>query len=198
MTKLNHQQAAERLTKLRDLINEYRYKYNVLNESIMSEEAADSLKHELTELETAYPDLITPDSPSQRVAGEPLPAFKSVPHSQRMLSLNDVFNQEEVEAWITRITKLVPNDKLTYFMDIKMDGLACALTYEDGVLVRAVTRGDGFTGEDVTANVRTIDSVPLRLRASKGFEKFLVGRTEIRGEIVMYKTEFAALNKRRE
>lgn len=198
MTKLNHQQAAERLAKLRDLINDYRYKYNVLNESVMSEEAADSLKRELTELETAYPDLITPDSPSQRVAGEPLPAFKSVPHSTRMLSLNDVFDEAELQAWVNRITKLVPNDDIEYFMDIKMDGLACALHYEDGQLVRAVTRGDGFVGEDVTMNVRTIDSVPLRLRNSKGYEKFLEGRTEIRGEIVMYKSEFAALNERRQ
>lgn len=198
MTKLNHHQAAERLAKLRDLINEYRYKYNVLNESIMSEEAADSLKHELTGLETAYPDLITPDSPSQRVAGEPLPGFKSVPHTQRMLSLNDVFDETEVQAWVARITKLVPNDRLEYFMDIKMDGLACALIYQDGLLVRAITRGDGFVGEDVTANVRTIESVPLRLRQAKGYEKFLQGRTEIRGEIVMYKAEFAELNKRRE
>ena len=197
MTKLNRQEAEERLAKLRGLINEYRYKYNVMNESIMSEEAADSLKHELTELETAYPNLITPDSPSQRVAGQPLPAFKSVPHSQRMLSLNDVFDEAELQAWINRVTKLVPNDSLEYFLDIKMDGLACALHYEDGQLVRAITRGDGFVGEDVTANVRTIDSVPLSLRAAKGYEKFLEGRTEIRGEIVMYKAEFAALNERR-
>ena len=197
MTKLNHSQAAERLAKLRELINDYRYRYNVLNESIMSEAAADSLKHELTELETAYPDLITSDSPSQRVAGAPLPEFKSVPHSTRMLSLNDVFDESELEAWVTRITKLVPGEKLEYFMDIKMDGLACAIVYEDGLLVQALTRGDGFTGEDVTTNVRTIESVPLRLRVAKGYEQFLKGRTEIRGEIVMYKDAFAALNERR-
>jgi DNA ligase (NAD+) len=197
MTKLDHNQAKERLEKLRELINEYRYRYNVLNESMMSEAAADSLKHELTELETLYPDLITPDSPSQRVAGEPLPAFQSVAHSQRMLSLNDVFNEQELQAWIDRITKLATGVKLEYFMDIKMDGLACAIIYEDGVLARAITRGDGFMGEDVTANVRTIESVPLRLRVAKGYEKFLVGRTEVRGEIVMYKQDFALLNERR-
>jgi DNA ligase (NAD+) len=199
MTKLSHQQAAERLIKLRDLINEYRYKYNVLNESIMSEEAADSLKHELTELETAYPDLITPDSPSQRVAGEPLPQFRSVEHRYRMLSLQDVFDEKEVQAWIDRISKLVDHPTtLEYFMDIKMDGLACALVYEDGLLSTAITRGDGFTGEDVTMNVRTIDSVPLRLRHSKDAEPFLQGRTEVRGEIVMYKDDFTELNKQRE
>ncbi len=199
MTKLNHDQAAERLVKLRELINEYRYKYNVLNESIMSEEAADSLKHELSELEEAYPELITPDSPSQRVAGEPLPQFTSREHLYRMLSLQDVFDEKEVQAWIDRISKLASKpSELEYFMDIKMDGLACALVYEDGLLTAAITRGDGFTGEDVTMNVRTIESVPLRLRHAKGAEAFLQGRTEVRGEIVMYKQDFAALNKRRE
>ena len=190
---------AERILKLRDLISEYRYHYHVLNESTMSEAAADSLKHELTELEEKYPELITSDSPTQRVAGEPLPGFKQVRHSSRMLSLNDVFNREEVEAWVERITKLLPaGTSLEYFADIKMDGLACALVYEDGVLTTAVTRGDGFVGEDVTANVRTIESVPLRLRSSKKYANFLNGRTEIRGEIVMYKDDFNRLNEARE
>jgi DNA ligase (NAD+) len=195
---MNKHQAAERVAKLRDLISDYRYHYHVLDESIMSEAAADSLKHELSQLESQFPELITPDSPTQRVAGAPLPGFKQVEHSSRMLSLNDVFNAEEAEAWRDRITKLLPaGAKLEYFADIKMDGLACALVYENGVLVRAVTRGDGFVGEDVTANVRTIESVPLRLRADKNYEKFLHGRTEIRGEIVMYKVDFAKLNEKR-
>lgn len=194
MTK---QQAAERIAKLRDVINDYRYHYHVLDESIMSEAAADSLKHELSELEAAYPELITPDSPTQRVAGQPLPGFTQVTHSARMLSLNDVFDETEVRAWQDRVIKLVPNEKLTYFADIKMDGFACALVYEDGILTRGITRGDGFVGEDVTANVRTIESIPLRLHGTKGYEKFLRGRTEIRGEIVMYKAEFAALNEAR-
>jgi len=192
-------QAAERITKLRDLINDYRYHYHVLDESTMSEAAADSLKHELSELEEQYPDLITPDSPTQRVAGAPLPGFTSRQHSSRMLSLNDVFDEEEVTAWVTRITKLLPEmSKLDYFMDIKMDGLACALIYEDGQLMYAITRGDGFTGEDVTMNVRTIESVPLTLRKDPKNAHFLKGRTEIRGEIVMYKSDFAKLNKERE
>lgn len=166
----------------------------------MSEAAADSLKHELSQIEERNPELITPDSPTQRVAGEPLPGFKQVRHSSRMLSLNDVFDRQELEAWITRITKLLPpNAKLEFFMDLKMDGLAAALVYEDGVLVQAVTRGDGFVGEDVTMNVRTIESVPLRLRHVKGptFHKFLKGRTEVRGEIVMYKDDFKKLNESR-
>src|SRR5581483_80795 len=177
MTKLGHDQAKERITKLRELIDDYRYHYHVLNESIISEEAADSLKHELTELETDYPELITPDSPTQRVAGAVSAGFKQVPHSSRMLSLNDVFNEEEIKAWQDRIAKLLPpSTRLDYLVDIKMDGLACALIYENGVLTTGITRGDGLVGEDVTTNVRTIESVPLRLRADKRYSHFLSGR----------------------
>lgn len=191
-------EAAGRVAKLREVIDEYRFEYHVNNRSTMSESAADGLKHELAVLEEQFPDLITTDSPTQRVAGEPLPQFVSVAHSRPMLSLNDVFDEEEVLAWEKRISKLVPGEKLEYFTDIKMDGLACALVYEDGVLVRGVTRGNGTVGEDVTMNVRTIDAVPLRLRNTNGTKLFLSGRTEVRGEIVMFKQEFAALNKERE
>jgi DNA ligase (NAD+) len=198
MVNMNKQQAAERVAKLRQLINDYRYHYHVLDESIMSEAAADSLKHELSELEAQFPELVTPDSPTQRVAGEPLPGFTQVRHSSRMLSLNDVFNRDEVEAWIKRTQKLAPEAKPEFFIDLKLDGFACALIYEDGEFVRAVTRGDSFVGEDVTANVRTMESVPLHLRTSKRFGQFLRGRTEIRGEVIIYKKDFEALNKRRE
>ncbi|MEK7059559.1 MAG: NAD-dependent DNA ligase LigA [Patescibacteria group bacterium] len=194
---MNKDQASERINKLRELINDYRYQYHVLDKSIMSEAAADSLKHELSQLEAEHPELITPDSPTQRVAGKPLPGFAQLEHSSRMLSLNDAFDRGEVEAWRERITKLLPGGtKLEYFADIKMDGLACAVVYQDGVLVRGITRGDGFVGEDVTANVRTIESLPLRLRADKSFKQFTSGRTEVRGEIVMYKEDFAKLNDR--
>lgn len=196
---MNKSEAKKRIDKLKELINEYRYQYHVLNNSIMSEEAADSLKHELSELEQAYPDLLSADSPSLRVAGEPLPGFKSAKHSTRMLSLNDVFDGKELSAWENRIIKLLKVDatKIEYFADIKMDGLACAVVYQDGKLVQAITRGDGFTGEDVTANVRTIESVPLQLRQTTKTEKFLQGRTEVRGEIVMFKADFEALNEQR-
>jgi DNA ligase (NAD+) len=187
----------QRAEKLRELINDYRYNYHVLNKSIMSEAAADSLKHELTQIEQEHPELITPDSPTQRVAGEPLPGFKQIRHSTRMLSLNDVFSEEEFDAWVKRISKLEPNAKFEYFMDIKMDGFAAALVYQDGVLVQGITRGDGFVGEDVTANVRTFESVPLKLRFSTKNKNFLRGRTEIRGEIVMYKKDFEKLNEAR-
>lgn len=205
---MSSKNSAERAAKLRELINDYRYNYHVLNKSIMSEAAADSLKHELTQIETEHPELITPDSPTQRVAGEPLPQFNKIQHSQRMLSLNDVFSEEEFMAWVTRTSKLVRGAnssqltalslKIAFFVDLKMDGLACALVYQDGALVQGITRGDGFVGEDVTANIRTIESVPLRLRASKGNHEFLRGRTEIRGEIVMYRKDFAKLNAERE
>lgn len=198
MTEPTKAQAAERIAKLRELIDTYRYHYHVLDESVMSEAAADSLKHELSELEALYPDLITPDSPTQRVAGEPLPGFTQVRHSTRMLSLNDVFNRDELQAWVTRTEKLAPDRQFEFFVDLKMDGLACALIYEDGVYARAITRGDGFVGEDVTTNIATIDSVPFALRRDAKHAQFLRGRTEIRGEIIMYKEDFAALNKIRE
>lgn len=187
--------AAKRIQKLRALINDYRYNYHVMDTSTMSEAAADSLKHELSQLETLYPDLITPDSPTQRVAGTALDKFTKVKHRTPMISLQDVFNRDEVEAWVSRAQKLLPG-AYTYFCDIKMDGLACALVYENGLLQQAVTRGDSRVGEDVTNNVRTIANVPLRLRYDPGFANLCDGRTEIRGEIIMSKSEFAALNER--
>lgn len=190
---MNRAEAKQRVAKLRKLIDEYRYEYHVNNDSVMSESAADGLKHELAQIENQYPDLITPDSPSQRVAGEPLPQFESFEHRTPMLSLNDVFNKEELEAWADRLTK-IDEHALDggFWVDIKLDGLACALIYEDGLLVRAVTRGDGRVGEVVTLNARTIESVPLRLNKSKHSD----GYTEVRGEIVMYKKDFEALNKK--
>lgn len=188
----------ERIEKLRSLIDEYRYHYHVLDESLMSEAAADSLKHELSELEEQYPDLVTADSPTQRVAGIALDKFTKVTHKTPMISLSDVFNRDEVTAWVKRMDKLLPGAVHEFIADIKMDGLACALIYEDGVLNQAVTRGDSRVGEDVTANVRTIQNVPLRLRDNQKYAHLLRGRTEVRGEIVMYKNDFEALNEKRE
>ena len=187
--------AQSRVLKLRELINEYRYNYHVLDTSIMSEAAADSLKHELSQLEEQYPDLVTSDSPTQRVAGVALDKFSKITHKSRMISLNDVFNREEVEAWVKRMDKLLPGKQHEFFCDIKMDGLACALVYQDGQLVQAITRGDGQVGEDVTTNVRTIENVPLRLRRTPEAISYLDGRTEIRGEIIMSKDDFVKLNE---
>lgn len=195
---MNKEQAAERVKQLRKLINEYSYQYHVLDDPTVPDAVWDSLKHELATLEEQYPELITPDSPTQRVGGKPLDKFTQVQHSTRMLSLNDVFSREEVEAWLKRMQKLAPQAKPEFFIDLKLDGLACALHYEDGKFVRAITRGDGFVGEDVTMNVRTISSVPFELRHDEPFENFLKGRTEIRGEIIIYKKDFEALNKQRE
>jgi DNA ligase (NAD+) len=192
--QMTQPQPKERIEKLRSLINDYRYHYHVLDESIMSEAAADSLKHELSQLEADYPELITPDSPTQRVAGVALGKFAKVQHRYPMISLNDVFDRDEVEAWTKRIDKLLPGHTPEFFCDIKMDGLACSLIYQDGMLAQAVTRGDGKVGEDVTANVRTIASVPISLRHTAGYEDFLIGRTEIRGEIVILKKDFEKLN----
>ena len=182
-------EAEERIIKLRELINDYRYHYHVLDESIMSESAADSLKHELAQLEAEFPELITPDSPTQRVAGKPLDKFTKVKHEKRMISLADVFSKEEVLDWISRNEKLVPGGKIEeFFTDIKMDGLACALKYKDGVLVQAVTRGDGLVGEDVTLNVRTIENIPLKIENT--------GDVEVRGEIILFKKDFEDINEK--
>ena len=190
---MNKVDAEKRIAKLRDLINEYRYHYHVLDESIMSEAAADSLKHELAQLEAEFPELITPDSPTQRVAGKPLDKFTKVTHEKRMISLADVFSREEVLDWISRNEKLVPGGKIDeFFTDIKMDGLACSLKYRDGVLYQAVTRGDGLIGEDVTLNVKTIENVPLKLTPANAG----VADIEVRGEIVLFKKDFDKINAR--
>ena len=180
-------EAKKRILKLRELINDYRYHYHVLDESTMSEAAADSLKHELALLEAEFPELITPDSPTQRVAGKPLDKFSKVRHEKRMISLADVFSEEEISDWITRNEKLIPGSKiLEFFTDIKMDGLACSLKYRDGIFVQAVTRGDGLVGEDVTLNVKTIENIPLKIE---------VPEAEVRGEIVIFKEDFEKLNE---
>ena len=190
--------ASDRAAKLRELLNQYSYEYHVLDNPTVTDAVYDGLMDELKKLEAADPSLITSDSPTQRVGGKPLDKFAKVVHSQRMISLNDMFNRDDLEAWVKRTQKLAPEAKPEFFADIKMDGLACALIYQDGLLVQAVTRGDGTTGEDVTLNVRTIPNVPLRLRRAKGYEQFLQGRTEVRGEIIMLKKDFETLNKKRE
>ena len=185
---------SERIVELRKLLDQYSYNYHVLDNPSVSDAVYDGLFGELKTLEAQYPELVTSDSPTQRVGNKLLDGFTKVTHRRRMLSLNDVFDTGEVKAWVERMDKLMPGTTHEFFTDIKMDGLACALTYQDGLLVQAVTRGDSFIGEDVTTNVRTIKNVPLRLREITGYEKFLSGRTEIRGEVVMLKREFEALN----
>ena len=183
--------AKARIEKLKELINEYRYHYHVLDESIMSEAAADSLKHELSQLEEQYPEFITPDSPTQRVAGKPLDKFQKVTHTSRMISLADVFSESEIRDWVARNYKLVPNGtEFTFFTDIKMDGLAMSLHYENGIFKQAVTRGDGLVGEDVTMNVKTIQNIPLKLNLENPPEHL-----EVRGEVIIFKQDFEKLNQ---
>ncbi len=189
MTKL---EAKIRLEKLRASIEKYRYHYHVLNESLISEAALDSLKHELVEIEKEFPDLITPDSPSQRVAGAPLPGFKKIKHTVPQWSFNDAFSEEDMRDFDTRMKKMLAEkyDKPinpTYTAELKIDGLKIVFTYKDGKLVTAATRGDGVVGEDVTENVKTIEAVPLVL--SKPVD--LVAE----GEAYMPKSQFDKLNK---
>lgn len=188
----NEKSAAKaRIEKLKTLINDYRYHYHVLDESIMSEAAADSLKHELSQLEEQYPEFITPDSPTQRVAGKPLDKFQKVTHASRMISLADVFSESEIRDWVSRNYKLVPNGtEFTFFTDIKMDGLAMSLHYENGIFKQAVTRGDGLVGEDVTMNVKTIQNIPLKLNLDNPPEHL-----EVRGEVIIFKQDFEKLNQ---
>ena len=189
-------QPKERAEELRALLARYSYEYHTLDQPSVNDAVYDGLFGELKRIEAEHPELVTSDSPTQRIGNAPLDKFRKVTHSRRMISLNDVFDTADVEAWLKRIDKLTPGVRHEYFTDIKMDGLACALIYMDGMLVQAVTRGDGFVGEDVTMNVRTIKNVPLRLQETNNYEVFLHGRTEIRGEIVMLKSDFEQLNQR--
>ncbi|OGZ33756.1 MAG: hypothetical protein A2Y98_03235 [Candidatus Portnoybacteria bacterium RBG_19FT_COMBO_36_7] len=205
-------EAKERIEKLKELINHHRYRYHVLDSPEISDAAFDTLKNELEELELKFPDLVTPDSPTQRVGGEALDKFGKVKHQAPMLSLSDAFGKEEFLAWEERIKKIVPNSKIDYFCELKMDGLAISLVYQDGVFVQGATRGDGKTGEDVTQNLKTIETIPLRLREPKEAELKKIGlegqqikkilsavkkgRIEIRGEAIMTKKVFEELNRR--
>ena len=187
-----------RYRELLDLLATYSYEYYVLDEPSVDDAVYDALMKEVKAFEAAHPEDIDPASPTQRVGNVPLDKFEKVTHRIPMISLNDVFSRDEVEAWVKRMDKLLPGSRHEFFCDIKKDGLACALIYEDGILTQAVTRGDSRVGEDVTMNVRTIKNVPLALRRSAAHAKLLSGRTEIRGEIVMLKEDFVRLNKQRE
>lgn len=199
MTPTQLRKRAEELCKLLAI---YSYEYHVADNPSVSDAVYDSLFNELKKIESEHPELITPDSPTQRIGSELSGGFQKVKHSSRMISLNDVFDRADVEAWVKRMDNLLPGRKHEFFTDIKMDGLACALVYRDGLFEQAITRGDGFVGEDVTENVRTIKNVPLKLITHSGgdeklYNVFLRGRTEIRGEIVMLKKDFEKLNKKR-
>ena len=208
---MEKQDAEKRIEKLKKAINHHRYFYHVLDKPEISDEVFDALKNELEELEFKFPDLITPDSPTQRVGGKALAKFGKVAHKIPMLSLSDAFSEEELENWEERIGKLIPGEKIDFFAELKLDGLAASLEYKKGVFIRGATRGDAKTGEDVTQNLKTIGSVPLRLRLPEekelrnlGFsgdqvEKIIKtaeeGIIEVRGEVIMTKKVFEKLNE---
>ncbi len=192
----------ERVTKLRQVIDDLRYKYHVVDDPTVTDADYDSLMRELVAFEAQYPSLQTPDSPSHRVGGRPLDKFTQVTHQYPMLSLNDAFDEGELRSWDIRLKKLVPDGPYDYYVEVKIDGLAISLVYIGGSLQTASTRGDGYTGEDVTNNIKTIRAIPLRLRMSRGDigenkGVDLKGRIEIRGEVYMPRSAFESLNKER-
>lgn len=179
----------ERLEQLIELLNDYAYHYYVLDKPIASDHDYDVLYHELVDIETLHPEWIRPESPTQRVGGQLLEGFKKVSHAQSMYSLGNAFSENEVAAFIERVTNAA-SGPVSFMCECKIDGLAIALTYEAGKLVRGATRGDGTIGEDITHNIRTINSIPLQLRRPISME--------VRGEAYMPKAVFAALNAARD
>lgn len=206
-------EAKDRIQKLKKEIDLHRYNYHVLDEETISPAALDSLKMELFRLENDYPELVTPDSPTQRVAGEVNERFKKVTHTRPMISLYDAFSENDMTEWENRNRRFLSQPLIdNYYCELKLDGLAVALHYQNGLLVTAATRGDGKVGEDVTSNVRTISSIPLRLRepslkelteiglstenAKSFLEIFHSGELELRGEAIMSNAVFEKLNKK--
>lgn len=188
---MNKAEARKRISQLRQEIDHHRYLYHVLDRQEISDAALDSLKHELWKREQEFPELMTPDSPTQRVGGKPRKEFVEVSHRVPLRSLEDVFSQEEFVAWEERNQKLLPQGTTwTPMCELKIDGLAVTLRYENGLFVRGATRGDGRVGEDVTANLKTIEGIPLRLRGN------VPEVLEVRGEVYMTKKAFEALNAR--
>jgi DNA ligase (NAD+) len=188
-------EAQKRIAKLRIAVEKYRYEYHVLNALSISEEALDSLKQELVDIETEFPDLITTDSPTQRVAGKPLPQFKKIAHKVTQWSFNDAFSPEDLREFDARVRRMLLSEtgadhSPTYVCELKIDGLKVVLEYEKGILKTAATRGDGKVGEDVTENVRTMESVPLRL--NKPLDII------VEGEAFMPLSQFARINREQE
>ncbi len=188
-------QVLDRIRKLREEINYHNYRYYVLDSPVISDEDYDALVNELKELEARYPETVTPDSPTQRVGAPPSEKFQTVPHHVPMLSLDDAFSPEEVREFDTRIKRFLgTNEDVEYTLEPKMDGLAVELVYENGIFALGSTRGDGFNGEDVTNNLRTIPSIPLKLLSRHEPVPELL---EARGEVYMEKGAFERLNMER-
>jgi DNA ligase (NAD+) len=183
------QTAELKVNELRSLLNQYGYEYYVLDKPTVPDAEYDRLMQELLEIEASFPELKTPDSPSVRVGGQVLDLFEKVEHRTPMLSLGNAFNEQDLKDFDRRIRQAVGDD-FTYVCELKIDGLAVSLRYEDGLFIQGATRGDGTIGEDITANLKTIKSIPLRLRDAVTLE--------VRGEAYMPKSSFEALNKAKE
>lgn len=193
---------SRRIDELRRQLNQYAYEYYALDSPSVSDAIYDSLYGELKQLETKYPELITPDSPTRRIVAGLTTKFQKYHHKRRMISIMDTFSDQEAYDWVSKVRRyaeknlsiatLTELDEVNYWLDAKMDGLACSLHYQDGVLIRAVTRGDGMVGEVVTDNVRVVPTVPLRLHDDPVFTR---GETEVRGELIMLRADFDQINR---
>lgn len=192
-----------RIEKLKEVINHHRYLYHVKDQQEISDSALDSLKKELFDLEQKYPELVTDDSPTQRIGGEPLKDFKKIKHLHRMLSFNDAFSKEDMQDWLDRILKLLDKEpsfakasagEVDFYCELKIDGLAIELIYENGFLKTGATRGDGNIGEDITQNLKTVEAIPLRvIPAEAGIQT--PEQLIVRGEVFISKEEFNKINK---
>ena len=185
----------ERIEKLRSLIAHHQNLYHTLDAPEISDAVFDALVHELASLEKKFPDLAKPDSPTQRVGGQPLKQFQKVQHVSRMYSLNDAFSQEDVREWLGRLANLDVKNIPEFYCDLKMDGLAVELKYVNGVFAQGSTRGDGLIGEDITQNIKTIEAIPLKLHLEAQPPS---GEIYVRGEVFLTKKEFARINKEQE
>src|SRR3989449_304835 len=187
-----------KIEKLRKTIREHEYRYYVLDDPKISDAEFDKLMNQLKALEAKYPDLVTPDSPTQRVGGSPREGFQTVRHKRPMLSLDNAFSYDELREFDRRVRELAGRERVEYVTEHKFDGLSMSLQYEGGVFARGVTRGDGTTGEDVTPNVRAIRSVPLRVDSATLKKLRLAADFEVRGEIIMPRSAFEELNRQQE
>src|SRR5947209_5030667 len=186
------------IEKLREEIRRHEHLYYVLDAPEIPDADFDRLMQQLKKLEAAHPELITADSPTQRVGGKPREGFIKVEHSRPMLSLDNAYNEEELRDWDRRARELAGSEKIEYVCELKLDGMSMALTYQQGRLQRGVTRGNGSVGEDVTSNVRTMRSVPLTIAAAAIKKAGVPADFEVRGEIIMPLAAFVAMNEERE
>src|SRR5882757_7294943 len=188
----------KKLEFLRDKIRHHEYRYYVLDDPEIADAEFDKLVNELKKIEGEHPELITPDSPTQRVGGKPREGFIKARHSSPMLSLDNTYNEEELRDWERRVHELSGRQDVEYVCELKLDGMSLALHYEQGRLVRGITRGDGSIGEDVTLNVRTVRSIPLSIPLDKLKKAGIPADFEVRGEMLMPIAAFRKMNEERE